>query len=711
MGALLRRPAIWILVLLAGAGGLVGVASPGAAAPAPASCSFAPEIRVGGVGERPVDYRIEWTPAADEDPAAVFGYVIERRLAGDDRYSWRHRADVGTTTWLDDELDADGRSVVGYRIRTRDQDRSFSPFVDCALADTQRPSPPRQARFIVDGGRLSATWQASTDDVAVTGYRVFRDDDPTRNGLGFDTVLASPTTNRLQVMAAPAGTYRVYVMAYDAAGNQSWRSSYTTVTVAGATTPYWHTADVDGRWEIINPVDGEPVIWEAVNVRGDGFDRQPLDRRDIARLADRFQYVRLVTHWDQLHPQRSALDPVWVQRIRRFLDLVAAHNAADDDASNDIGIILEPAHLGGGARNNFWIPEWAWREAGFTQPDDWTPQNSYLAWAGASNDGERIATYLDLLTDAGVLTHPTVIAVEVVNEPHPRPGLSAVSSTAQWELATVHAELIEHIQTIQSDAGAATRLVVVGAYYGGTRHGGGPGADENGGYRFNHARTWITEERRLEHVVWTAHNYFHGVGDDDGLDSEGRQGRGLWGDATFDGGRGAGCYTTSGAADLSRPWACDDPPSTAAIQAAHAANAAGHDRYAQAASMPFFMGEWGITRQRVFNGRYVGWDNAARFFCDKLGAYRDIDGDGTDVAISWAVWSFDSVIDDYGLYNPSEQYRAESRLAMLEPNRWSDGAANNRPFPTAPPYVGSWSGSGWGYAWPFAPGSPCRPAR
>ena len=44
------------------------------------------------------------------------------------------------------------------------------------VPDTQKPSAPANLRATGTASQVDLTWDASGDDVAVTGYRVYRDD-------------------------------------------------------------------------------------------------------------------------------------------------------------------------------------------------------------------------------------------------------------------------------------------------------------------------------------------------------------------------------------------------------------------------------------------------------------------------------------------------------------------------------------------------------
>jgi hypothetical protein len=99
-----------------------------------------------------------------------------------------------------------------------------------APPDGGPPSVPANlAATAVSSSQVNLTWTASTDDVGVVGYRVFR-----CQGSGCSPtaqVGTSPTTSYSDTGLSPATTYTYAVAAYDAAGNAS-----ATCTPAAATT-------------------------------------------------------------------------------------------------------------------------------------------------------------------------------------------------------------------------------------------------------------------------------------------------------------------------------------------------------------------------------------------------------------------------------------------------------------------------------------------
>jgi endoglucanase len=95
--------------------------------------------------------------------------------------------------------------------------------------DTTPPSTPgTPAVSNVTAGGASLTWTASTDNVGVAGYDVYREQGAT------DVLLASPAgTSTTLTGLAPNTAYQVYVRARDAAGNRSGNSGVTAFTTLG----------------------------------------------------------------------------------------------------------------------------------------------------------------------------------------------------------------------------------------------------------------------------------------------------------------------------------------------------------------------------------------------------------------------------------------------------------------------------------------------
>jgi chitodextrinase len=96
--------------------------------------------------------------------------------------------------------------------------------------DTQTPSIPTNvsASGLSDASIL-VSWTASTDNVGVAGYKVYRNE---------NMVGTSPATNYLDTGLSASTTYSYRVSAYDASGNESAQSSPPAVATTAATIDY-----------------------------------------------------------------------------------------------------------------------------------------------------------------------------------------------------------------------------------------------------------------------------------------------------------------------------------------------------------------------------------------------------------------------------------------------------------------------------------------
>ncbi len=89
--------------------------------------------------------------------------------------------------------------------------------------DTEAPSVPQNLSVNVSGLQVNLFWSASTDNIEVIGYKVFRD----------GNLLGSTSIPSYSDSTPEAGTYVYNVSAYDAMNNESILSSSVTAVVAG----------------------------------------------------------------------------------------------------------------------------------------------------------------------------------------------------------------------------------------------------------------------------------------------------------------------------------------------------------------------------------------------------------------------------------------------------------------------------------------------
>ncbi len=100
--------------------------------------------------------------------------------------------------------------------------------------DTQAPTAP--GGLHVMGAPTSSSimlmWNPSTDNVGVTGYRIYQ-------GSNLVTTVSGTATSYTVTGLNPSTTYSFSVYAFDAAGNQSAASTVSGTTAAASTAPAW----------------------------------------------------------------------------------------------------------------------------------------------------------------------------------------------------------------------------------------------------------------------------------------------------------------------------------------------------------------------------------------------------------------------------------------------------------------------------------------
>ena len=175
---------------------------------------------------------LSWT--ASTDNVGVTGYRVERcQGAGCTTF-----AQVGTptaTSFGDTGLSAS--TTYRYRVRAVDAAGNLSAYsaiataTTQAVADTTPPSAPTNpTASAVSSSQVNLSWTASTDNVAVTGYRVERCQGA--GCTGFVQVGAPAVASFSDSGLAASTSYSYRMVAVDAAGNVSGYS-----TVASVATP------------------------------------------------------------------------------------------------------------------------------------------------------------------------------------------------------------------------------------------------------------------------------------------------------------------------------------------------------------------------------------------------------------------------------------------------------------------------------------------
>jgi chitodextrinase len=150
---------------------------------------------------------VTWVPSTDD--VAVSGYRLYR--------DGLELADVQGLKYLDVNVEA-GRSY-SYAVAAYDAAGNISPASAPAIgtsSDTVAPSTPENVSVsVVSAERIDLMWSPSNDNVAVTGYRVYR------SGSEIGSVSGTAFSDASLI---PGTSYSYAVAAYDAAGNQSPQS-------------------------------------------------------------------------------------------------------------------------------------------------------------------------------------------------------------------------------------------------------------------------------------------------------------------------------------------------------------------------------------------------------------------------------------------------------------------------------------------------------
>jgi len=199
---------------------------------------------------------VDWSDNAEPD---LDHYVVYRSTTLGGPYAQISPSAVTESEYLDTGLnDATTYYYVVTAVDAAGNASGYSDEASAFVVDATAPSVPLGlALAVVSATRLDLTWSASTDNVAVTGYRVFRD--------GVEVGTAAGTTYEDSGLTAGV-EYAYTVAAYDAAGNESAVSDS---VAAMATELVVHYAFDDGSGLIAE--DASPVGVDATLRNGAGW--------------------------------------------------------------------------------------------------------------------------------------------------------------------------------------------------------------------------------------------------------------------------------------------------------------------------------------------------------------------------------------------------------------------------------------------------------
>jgi chitodextrinase len=197
-----------------------GLSQPLSAATAPDVAAPSVPDNLHATGSTISSISLAWTAATDN--VAVTGYKIYRDGSLVGSSASPSFTDVGLTV----------STTYSYTVSAYDasnnQSAQSAPFSTASSDDTTAPSTPSglHTTTILDNA-VTLAWTASTDDVAVTGYKIYRDG---------SLVGTSTTTSYTDNGLSPATDYSYSIKAYDAATNTSPASSALATQTAYDTT-------------------------------------------------------------------------------------------------------------------------------------------------------------------------------------------------------------------------------------------------------------------------------------------------------------------------------------------------------------------------------------------------------------------------------------------------------------------------------------------
>jgi hypothetical protein len=180
-------------------------------------------------------------------------------------YVYRNTALVGTLNspliFYDSKLKPNTK--YSYTVAAFDASHNLSPksaplvVTTFATPDTTPPSVPTGITPTpLADTQIRLNWTASVDNVAVTGYEIYR-------GTTMSTITAigtSPTNFYLDTTGAPAKTYYYQIDAYDATNNHSARSSIVTSATLPDTTP----PTIPGNVSVVTQTGPKAIVsWSA----------------------------------------------------------------------------------------------------------------------------------------------------------------------------------------------------------------------------------------------------------------------------------------------------------------------------------------------------------------------------------------------------------------------------------------------------------------
>ncbi len=155
-------------------------------------------------------------------------------------------------------VDANGASLTGPNW-THSQNVSWS-----SQSDTTPPTTPSGlSAKAISGSQINLNWAASTDNIGVTGYKIYRSSTSSTSPVQIGT----SSSNSFGVTGlSPNTSYTFYVAAYDATGNLSPKSASVSATTQSITNLVTVEGVITNAWTN-KPIAGVNIIYTAVTGR------------------------------------------------------------------------------------------------------------------------------------------------------------------------------------------------------------------------------------------------------------------------------------------------------------------------------------------------------------------------------------------------------------------------------------------------------------
>jgi hypothetical protein len=326
-----------------------------------------------GTPPKPTGVHLEWKASTDD--VGVTGYGVYRRPAGSTAGFARipdNKTNVKTTTFDDTTVTS---GSFEYRVDAVDAagNRSTrSPIITVnVVIDSQAPTVPGNVRTTnlpdIHGRDVRVNWAASSDNVGVTSYGVYR------NGTKIGD--AAGTATAFRDVDVPAGTYTYTVDAVDSAGNRSAKSLPATAVVANDPPSAPHSIIVFPQRDFVSASGYAAGTYTVEVIRGTTTVSKstPVAAVDDPKTPDVFDGIVEVNHpgggcWTGVTPDIRPGDIVRVtgangvpdqtttanvttgRAIQTSADTVVVHGTATDGAGNQIDPAqLEQRLIAGGA--------------------------------------------------------------------------------------------------------------------------------------------------------------------------------------------------------------------------------------------------------------------------------------------------------------------------------------------------------------------------